>query len=294
MKKTVTIAIPAFNEEKNIKRLIDSILSQSTNNFELEQIVVYSDGSTDNTVDLINNNFENVKVFDFKDNLGKNKRVNQILKDNKSDILIQVDADIHLKDNNTFDQLVLPIINDSVNLCCAYHIANKPDTFVGKLAYFGFQIWDKARESLGEQGIRYYCEGGLRAFSSDLTQSLRIPEDRHMGEDSYSFYFAVKNEFKVSVCKQAKVYIDLADNYADYIRQMKRFLLEPGLMRQSFEEGLIDNYEVITSKIKLKILIGEFIKSPFIGIGYIALQSITKAQMFFYHQPIVWKPIQRK
>ena len=47
---TVTIAIPTYNEEKNIYTLLSAILLQDQKNFVLEKILVIDDGSTDQTV----------------------------------------------------------------------------------------------------------------------------------------------------------------------------------------------------------------------------------------------------
>ena len=51
-KPIVTIATIALNEESNIKRLLDSILKQRAKNFRLGKILVVSDGSADNTVNI--------------------------------------------------------------------------------------------------------------------------------------------------------------------------------------------------------------------------------------------------
>ena len=47
----VSIIIPARNEEKRIKKCIDSLLNQDYPNFEL---ILVNDGSTDNTLNIIN------------------------------------------------------------------------------------------------------------------------------------------------------------------------------------------------------------------------------------------------
>ena len=49
-KLTVTIGIPAYNEEANVRNLLVSLLAQKETNFKLQEIIVVSDGSTDKTV----------------------------------------------------------------------------------------------------------------------------------------------------------------------------------------------------------------------------------------------------
>ncbi|MFA6502050.1 MAG: glycosyltransferase [Parachlamydiales bacterium] len=294
-KPTLIVAIPAWNEEKNIVKLIDSILLQKRDEFVLKSIDIYSDGSSDSTVMLIKQNFRDlVKVFDFKKNLGKNKRVNQIFQSSLCDILIQIDADITLSQNTIFNNLVDSMVKEKADIVCAYHLPAPPKSIIGKLSYFGFKVWDRSRNSLGEKAIRYYCEGGMRAFSKRFTHVFRLPESGHVGEDSYSFYFAVKNGFKTVINKKACVFIDLPENYSDYVKQMKRFLLDPGMVERTFPIEITSKYETMTMSIKLKSLLTEFFLSPLIGLGYIILQASTKLQFLFYKPGSNWKPIDRK
>ena len=48
-KLTVSVGIPAYDEEANIKSLLEAILQQRQENFILKSIIVVSDGSTDRT-----------------------------------------------------------------------------------------------------------------------------------------------------------------------------------------------------------------------------------------------------
>jgi len=51
---SLQIAIPAYNEERTIENVLARILAQNRNSFALDKIVVYSDGSTDRTPDIVN------------------------------------------------------------------------------------------------------------------------------------------------------------------------------------------------------------------------------------------------
>src|SRR3989344_5220459 len=91
---TVSIGTAAYNEEQNIKHMLASVLSQKEKNIKIKEILVVSDGSTDNTVAYAKTfKDKRIKILDDHKRLGKTPRVNQLLKLFKSDILVVLDAD---------------------------------------------------------------------------------------------------------------------------------------------------------------------------------------------------------
>ncbi|RDZ35269.1 MULTISPECIES: glycosyltransferase family A protein [unclassified Haloferax] len=64
----ISVVIPAYNAESTISSAIESVLSQSYDNYE---IIVVDDGSKDNTVSVIRNEFdENLTLIQHNDNKG--------------------------------------------------------------------------------------------------------------------------------------------------------------------------------------------------------------------------------
>lgn len=98
----ISILVPARNEEKNIKKCIESILNQSIRNFEL---IILDDNSTDNTF-LFANEFkdERLKVVKGKNLpngwVGKSFACYQLFELSKGDLLLFLDADTFLKPNS--------------------------------------------------------------------------------------------------------------------------------------------------------------------------------------------------
>ena len=58
----VSIIVPAYNNEKTIKRCLDSLINQSFKDIE---IIVINDGSSDKTKDMLDEylKYDNVFVF---------------------------------------------------------------------------------------------------------------------------------------------------------------------------------------------------------------------------------------
>ena len=87
----ISVLLSVYNDDKNIKKSIDSILSQSYKNIEL---LVIDDCSTDKTYEIINEIKDSrVKIFRNKDNKGLTKSLNILIKESKGQILARQDSD---------------------------------------------------------------------------------------------------------------------------------------------------------------------------------------------------------
>lgn len=87
----VSIGLPVYNAEKFLKDTIISILNQSYIHFEL---IIVDDGSTDNSIDIINS-FNDKRIVLYEDGINKGlpTRLNQITTLAKGYYLARMDAD---------------------------------------------------------------------------------------------------------------------------------------------------------------------------------------------------------
>jgi glycosyltransferase involved in cell wall biosynthesis len=286
---SVTIVVPAYNEGKNIHSLIKSILSQHQKNYRLDTLLVISDGSTDNTVSEVNK-ISNTKIVLINDTqrLGKVKRLNYAFASNRSDVLIQLDADVICKDRNTLEKLIAPFLtNNKLAIVYGNQIPKKPKTYIGRLAYFGFYAWEEAKRLVPAE--RYNCFGCITAFSKDFLKKYRLPEDKFYTEDTYSFYYAKQHNYLTYFQKSAGVYFKLPATFFDYIKQMNRYLTTSGGLKTIFGEEIINKYETVTYAIKLKAMIKHSFKNSIhIAVGYFLLQVTTNIYTIFHTQNNLW------
>ncbi|RTL58421.1 MAG: glycosyltransferase [Sphingobacteriales bacterium] len=92
----VSIIVPAYNEEVNIVRTIESLLNQDYPNFD---IIVVDDGSRDSTYEKVSSSFKDypkVKIFT-KPNGGKATALNYGVNLSTGDFVVCIDADTQLK-----------------------------------------------------------------------------------------------------------------------------------------------------------------------------------------------------
>src|SRR3989344_1916132 len=131
---SVTIAVSAYNEAKNIESFLRSVVLQKEEGFKLKTTLVVSDGSTDDTVKKARSiKSSKIRVIDSKKRIGKSSRLNQIYKTLETDILVQSDADVVFAHEFVIRDLINPLIrNKKVGMCGGNPTPIKGKTFIEK------------------------------------------------------------------------------------------------------------------------------------------------------------------
>lgn len=117
----ITVVIPVYNCDNYLKKAIDSVLKQDTDNYEL---ILINDGSTDKSLDICQeySKKKNVKIIDTENN-GVSKARNLGIKNASGDYIIFLDADDYFTANyfkrinqilssNKFDILICNYFNE--------------------------------------------------------------------------------------------------------------------------------------------------------------------------------------
>ena len=288
--KTVTIGIAAYNEENNIYNLLKQIAQQEVLDFEIKSIIVISDGSTDKTVEEAQRSkLPQLKVITSTQRRGKAIRLNEIFRQNTSDVIVLFDADIVLGSTHVIDRLVQPFLDGGVGLVCGWHRSLPPKTFVEKLAVFGAEVWEDAINSLGEKGEFYHCVGSVRAFSKKWFEGFKFPENVSISEDLYCFYEAKHRHAKVVIETNAFIYIRQPSTLRDYIKRTRRTIHAQNDVQGFAPKQETQKYQCLTEKEKLNALLAKARKSSaIILVSYILLQVFVRISSIFSKEKQVW------
>src|SRR5262249_35246082 len=98
MRKTISVVIPVYNEEKNVPLLyerISNVFAQLPN-YDYE-IIFVNDGSSDTSLSAINHAAQaspKVRVLDFSRNFGKESALTAGIHNAKGDAVITIDSDL--------------------------------------------------------------------------------------------------------------------------------------------------------------------------------------------------------
>jgi glycosyltransferase involved in cell wall biosynthesis len=104
----ITAVIPAYNEEKTIKE-VASIVNEHR---LVDEVIVVSDGSTDDTAKVATK--VGVKVIDLPTNKGKGAAMKAGVEESQADIVLFLDADLLGLKKEHIDRLLIPVINGDV------------------------------------------------------------------------------------------------------------------------------------------------------------------------------------
>lgn len=268
-KITVSIGIPAYNEENNISNLIEDIYSQGMTEINLDKVIVVSDGSTDKTVEILKKkNKKNFQVVDRKIRIGGMETQNEILKYIDSDILILLDADIRIPNKDFIKNLILPIKkNNSVGIVGADTFSLKPYGIFEKVIAMSHEYKKNIYKKINNGNNVYMCHGRARAFSKTIYKKIKWPN--HSPEDAYSYFFTISKNKKFVYSNKSKIYFRSPTNFNDHLKQSLRFVKSKSLLSKYFDQKLVSDEYLIPKKYLFSTTIESLISSHIYMIFYL-------------------------
>lgn len=221
--KSITIGIPAYNEEINIGFLLRDLLDQKIEGFNLSKILILSDGSTDETVKKARSfNNSKIQVIERKERLGKSATQNEIISKIHSDILVLLDADILISDKYFLLKLISPILDEKFDMTSSGIKELPTRGFFDQILNVSMNLKTTLFNAFKKGNNVYNCHGPARAFSKELYSKIKFT--RSEGEDMYSYLFCVSQNMKFFYVKSSLVEYQLPATPLDHYKQSKRYL----------------------------------------------------------------------
>ncbi len=182
----VTIAIPAYNEEKRIKRTLTSILRLEYPIKKLEFVVI-NDGSTDKTKKIVEKIIKENRKFNIKlinqENKGKGAALNAALKQAKGEFFICLDADSFVKKDAL--KKILPHF-DKKDIACVLPVlkVEKPKNFLQRMQWFEYIINMFYKELMSRLNCIHVAPGPFSIYRTGIIRKLGyFDEEFNLTED---------------------------------------------------------------------------------------------------------------
>jgi glycosyltransferase involved in cell wall biosynthesis len=168
----ITVGIPAYNEEKNIAKIIVKLKKT------VDQIIVCDDGSTDSTYAIAES--LGATVIKHPKNLGYGMAIRSIFlkaREINSEILVTIDADGQHKIEDV-NKIIKPVVDGQADISIGSRFLEEGDNSP-KYRKLGIKIITKVTNSSLSEKITD-AQSGFRAYNNKVLQSL-TPSDSGMG-----------------------------------------------------------------------------------------------------------------
>jgi glycosyltransferase involved in cell wall biosynthesis len=186
----VVIGIPAFNEEKNIAKIIVKLQKIS------DAIIVCNDGSTDMTKEISEK--MGAKVINHPKNLGYGAGIRSIFLEAtkmEPDILVTFDADGQHKIED-IQTVIQPILNNEADIVIGSRfLKDETNKNVPKYRKVGIKVITSITDSVTDLKLTD-AQSGFRAYKKNVLKDI-VPSDKGMGVSTEILIKASKRKFKV-------------------------------------------------------------------------------------------------
>lgn len=261
---SIAVGIPAYNESANIVNLIQSIMSQVREGYYIKEIIINSDGSEDNTIQLVNDFAKldkRIRIINNKERKGKAHRLNEIYKIHESDFLLTLDADIMLGRTDVISKMVKTFKDKDALVSAANFVPIKSHKFIGQIMYSNNILWNYTRESLNNGDHIANLYGGASMLRKDFSKTISYPEKITCDEEFLYIKAKEKNGFRFA--KDAIILFKAPESIKEILLQGNRFYNERKMLIDIFGEKILSLHD-IPIKIKMNaifktLLSGEFL-----------------------------------
>lgn len=280
-KMTLSIGIPAHNEEKNIGYLIKSIFKQLHDSYELEKIHIVCDGCTDNTSTVVRRlqqvHPEIVLVDDGK-RKGKAIRLNEIYSLNSSELLLTIDADTIFKTKFDLEKLVIKMLKNKDALIVGPRYEPVwPHSLMGKFAYYSYITFEDAIFKLNKGRNIYALMGCCTLIRKNLSKSFKYPAGV-ISDQNYIYLMAKKEnengfepEFNVSVLFRP------VETFKDWrILSVRSVYDDKRTVKEFFGEDVLKKEYFMPKKYYFFSLLKWLVKNPIYTVGAIAMNIFIR------------------
>jgi len=209
----ISVGVIAHNEEKNIEKLLISLINQKIDKVKINEVIVVSSGSNDNTNDIVRKISKEkplVKLVTEKKRKGKYSAINLFLKNAKSKILVLESADTIPK-QDCVERLCRPLLDEKIGICASHPVPiNEKTRFMG----FAVHLLWMVHHEISLENVKF---GEMIAFRNIIKELPKTSVDEEF------IAMSIKNKgFKEYYAKDAIVYNKGPSNIKDFIKQRRR------------------------------------------------------------------------
>jgi len=222
----VSVAIPAYNEEKTIIDTIKSVLNLDYPHDKVE-VMVINDGSKDSTgkivEEFISNNPGRKITLINQENQGKGKSLNVALKKANGEFFTCLDADSFIGES-AFKKM-LPLFYEDKNVAIVLPLMKikKPNNFLRKIQWCEYLINFFYKKIMSNIDCVHVAPGPFSVYRKSVLDKLGGFSNHNLTEDLEISLRIQKNNYKIVQVLNTEVYTVAPGNFKDFYKQRNRW-----------------------------------------------------------------------
>lgn len=219
---SVTILVPCWNEENTIVKTIHSLLKLDYPKDKF-QIYIIDDGSTDNTLSVVNKfkRYSQVKIF-HKENGGKHSALNYGLSLTTSDLVGCLDADSFVHPQ-ALKRIVVQFQDKEMMAVTPSIKIHEPKTIIQLIQKVEYGWGILFRKILASLGAMYVTPGPFSIFRREMFDKIGGYREAHKTEDMELAMRMHLNNMKIGNVSDAFVYTVAPRNIKSLYKQRLRW-----------------------------------------------------------------------
>ncbi|MDD5178011.1 MAG: glycosyltransferase [Candidatus Nanoarchaeia archaeon] len=223
---SVSIAIPAYNEEITIKDTIDSLLNLDYPK-ELIEIIVVNDGSKDNTKAIVEKTIEENKQFNIvlinQKNSGKGAALNNALRHAKGKFFVVLDADSMVRSDAL--KKILPVFREDKKIAVVLPLmrVKNTKTFLQKLQWCEYITNNFSKKLITYLDCCHVAPGPFSVYRRDVIASVHGFSENNLTEDLEMALRLQEKNYRLVQVMNTVVYTKVPVNLKAFLKQRNRW-----------------------------------------------------------------------
>ena len=219
---SVSVLIPAFNEQDTIKSTVENVLKSDYK--YLKEIIIINDGSTDDTLNIIEQlekKYSKVKVLN-KKNSGKADSLNNALKIAKGELVVVVDAD-SFPDVDAIGLMVGYFSDEQVGAVTTRILVRNRNNFIRKMQAVEYKVIAFTRKLLGFLDSIYVTPGPMALYRKSALLKIKGFDKKNMTEDIEATWHLIHDGYKIKMSFLSKASTVAPDTLKKWFKQRIRW-----------------------------------------------------------------------
>ena len=218
---TVSVIIPAYNEESSIKETVLSALNSNYPKQKLE-IIVVDDGSRDETYQIAKRIKEQrLRVFT-KQNAGKASALNYGIAKSKGEIIITMDADT-FAEKDAVKKIIRYFSNPKIMCVTPSMAVHEPKGLLSRIQQIEYLFGVYLRKAFASMNAIHVTPGAFSAYRKSFFTRYGGFEVGNITEDMEMSLRIQLNNFGIECSEDAVVYTKAPRTFVSLLKQRRRW-----------------------------------------------------------------------